>query len=147
VHSKWIRTLLQSAQYPIIYSGQTLTSISSPILYFCITSRASLECPTSSNSSVASLPACSNRTSSPPGCCNHKRNGLKPMDRRRVPGGTQSARGGRDYNGGGHTSFRNSVTSYMQSLITIHGLVAFAFSTTSAIEYFFTSFSVIVTYE
>lgn len=46
----------------------THTSHNSPILYFFIISLASVEWPTSSNDSVASLPACSIRTSSPPGC-------------------------------------------------------------------------------
>lgn len=35
---------------------------------FCI-SRASVECPISSKSSVPSFPACSSSTSMPPGCC------------------------------------------------------------------------------
>lgn len=126
--------------------------MSSPILYFCMTSRASLECPTSSNSSVASLPACSNRTSSPPGCCNQKQknpdNELKlAANERRVSGGIQPGRPcDYDNGGGGRTSFRNSVTSYMQSLITIHGFLELSFPQTSAIEYFFTSFSLIVTF-
>lgn len=47
-------------------------SINSPTLYRFIKSRASVLWPTSSNASVASLPACSSRTSSPPGCCKHK---------------------------------------------------------------------------
>lgn len=49
-------------------------STSSPILYFFISSRASVEWPTSSKASVASFPACSSRTSSPPGCCNQIEN-------------------------------------------------------------------------
>ena len=51
-----------------------------PTRYFCIMSRASNECPTSSNASVASLNAfslikCSLRTSSPPGCYDTIRRG------------------------------------------------------------------------
>merc|ERR1719312_431630 len=44
------------------------SSLSSPIKYALIISLASVECPTSSNDSVASLLACSTRISSPPGC-------------------------------------------------------------------------------
>lgn len=47
---------------------EQLTSQSVPIKYLAIISRASVEWPTSSKDSVASLPPCSIRTSSPPGC-------------------------------------------------------------------------------
>lgn len=121
-----------------VFFPEQLTSISSPILYFSITSRASLECPTSSNSSVASLPACSNKTSSPPGCCKKTTKGRPTL---LTSNNQRTWRNNRSHVSGswhGHTSFRNSVTSYMLSLITIHGVFALAFSWTSINEYFFT---------
>lgn len=44
------------------------TMWSSPMRYCSSISLASVEWPTSSKLSVASAPACSNKTSSPPGC-------------------------------------------------------------------------------
>lgn len=109
--------------------------MSSPTLYFCMTSRASLEWPTSSNSSVASLPDCSKSTSSPPGCCKTKKSmSITKKKKRSID---------QRHGSGRHTSFRNSATLYTLSLITIHGCLSCAFSRTSASEYFLTSFSLI----
>lgn len=47
---------------------EALTGCTSPMKYCFSISLASVECPTSSKLSVASLPACSSSTSSPPGC-------------------------------------------------------------------------------
>ncbi|CAG9857335.1 unnamed protein product [Phyllotreta striolata] len=52
----------------LVLTAVRSASTSSPILYFTINSLASFEWPTSSKASLASRPACSNSTSSPPGC-------------------------------------------------------------------------------
>uniref|UniRef100_A0A2M4B198 Putative secreted protein n=1 Tax=Anopheles triannulatus TaxID=58253 RepID=A0A2M4B198_9DIPT len=81
-------------------------SASSPIRYCFICSLASLLWPTSSNSVVASFPAYSISTSSPPGC-----------------------------------SWRNLVTSYTLSWMTIHTSVGLLCWPTSASVYCFCAIS------
>lgn len=53
------------------------TMWSSPMRYCSSISLASVEWPTSSKLSVASAPACSNKTSSPPGCWTQRINNKK----------------------------------------------------------------------
>ena len=64
--------LLLKCEFVAIQNKNThynyFTSGRLPIRCSFISSRASVEWPTSSNDSVASLPACSIKTSSPPGC-------------------------------------------------------------------------------
>lgn len=60
---------LENKSYPTMWS--------SPMRYCSSISLASVEWPTSSKLSVASAPACSNKTSSPPGCWTQRINNNK----------------------------------------------------------------------
>lgn len=66
---------IQQAGHQVFQSSQRpyLTMWSSPTKYCSSISLASVEWPTSSKLSVASAPACSSKTSSPPGCWKHRK--------------------------------------------------------------------------